>query len=329
MIEQHWHPVAREVDVHSAPLGVSLLGQDWVLWRDAQGQLLAAPDQCPHRGARLSLGRVQAGQLECPYHGWRFDSHGQCTQVPALPGFVPPATHRLQTVSVQVAHGLVWLRLQAPADAATAAPLPHLGGALTDGLRQVVCGPYDVATSAPRVVENFLDMSHFSFVHEGWLGSRDWTEVPEYTVHETLHGVRATGCKAWQPRSNLHSTAPAQVEYGYEVTGPFAALLTKVPESGSTRVANWREAIGLFMAPLTPEQCRVWFVLAVADHDSPDEVLQQFQHTIFTQDQPVLESQRPRCLPLSPRAELHSAADRMSAAYRRYLQRAGITYGVC
>ena len=118
-------------------------------------------------------------------------------------------------------------------------------------------------------------------------------------------------------------------QYGYEVTGPFAALLTKVPESGSTRVANWREAIGLFMAPLTPEQCRVWFVLAVADHDSPDEVLQQFQHTIFTQDQPVLESQQPKTLPLDLRAELHTVVDKMSSSYRRYLQRSGITFGVC
>ena len=212
---------------------------------------------------------------------------------------------------------------------ATAAPLPHLGGALTDGLRQVVCGPYDVATSAPRVVENFLDMSHFSFVHEGWLGSRDWTEVPEYTVHETLHGVRATGCKAWQPRSSVHAQGGAEVEYTYEANAPYTAVLTKVPEAGSTAVEGWRESIGLFVCPVAPEQSRVWFRLAVADFHTPDEALRAFQHTIFTQDQPVLESQQPKTLPLDLRAELHTVADKMSSSYRRYLQRSGITFGVC
>ena len=68
------------------------------------------------------------------------------------------------------------------------------------------------------------------------------------------------------------------------------------------------------------------------DFESPDSRLQAFQNTIFSQDQPVLESQRPRQLPISadaPVVELHSAADRSSAAYRRYLRERGITFGTC
>jgi phenylpropionate dioxygenase-like ring-hydroxylating dioxygenase large terminal subunit len=68
------------------------------------------------------------------------------------------------------------------------------------------------------------------------------------------------------------------------------------------------------------------------DFDSPDAKLQAFQHTIFTQDQPVLESQSPKCLPISngaPVRELHCAADRSATAYRRYLHERGITYGTC
>mgnify|MGYP002760086796 FL=1 len=80
---------------------------------------------------------------------------------------------------------------------------------------------------------------------------------------------------------------------------------------------------------MSPTTSRVWFRLAVADFESSDEQLQAFQHTIFTQDQPVLESQQPKALPLDPRAELHSAADRMSSAYRRYLKASGMTFGVC
>ena len=59
--------------------------------------------------------------------------------------------------------------------------------------------------------------------------------IDDYRVEATPTGLLATGCKAWQPQSNLHSTAPAQVEYSYEVTAPYTAVLTKMPEAGSVR----------------------------------------------------------------------------------------------
>ena len=333
MEKNQWHPLALSRDVIDAPLAVRLLEQDLVLWRDTQGRAQAFVDRCPHRGARLSLGRVNAGNLECPYHGWQFADNGQCVKVPAVPGFTPPPAHCVKSFGVQEAYGLVWVQLQASevpegAEHAPEVSLPVFEAEANEQLRKVNCGPYDVAASAPRIIENFLDMSHFGFVHEGWLGSRDSTEMAPYNVETTATGVKATNCKAVQPQSNLHSTKPAEVEYTYEVTAPYTALLTKLPEEGSSK-QGWHEAIGLFICPITPETSRVWFRLAVADFESTDAQLQDFQHTIFTQDQPVLESQRPKPLPLDPRAELHSAVDRMSSAYRRYLKANGVTFGVC
>ncbi len=319
-----WHPVALSASVVHAPVPVRLLQRELVLWRDGAGALQAFADQCPHRGARLSLGRVHDGKLECPYHGWQFAASGQCVQVPALPTFTPPAAHCAHRFEACEAQGLVWVRLEAGT-----AGLPAFEAESDARLRKLNCGPYDVAASAPRIIENFLDMSHFGFVHEGWLGTRAATAIDDYRVEPTPTGLRATGCKAWQPQSNLHSTAAAQVEYTYEVTGPYTAVLTKVPEEGTTAVQGWRESIALYICPLTPESSRVWFRLAVADFDSPDAKLQAFQHTIFTQDQPVLESQNPKRLPLDLRAELHTAADKASSAYRRFLKASGITFGVC
>lgn len=324
MIERmHWHPVADAASVAAAPLAVRLLGEDLALWRDGAGAVHAWPDRCPHRGAKLSMGRVASDRLECPYHGWQFDVAGHCRHVPALPAFTPPATHRVRAYEVQEAHGLVFVRLAPGRD-----EMPCFEAEADGRLRKLNCGPYEVQASAPRIIENFLDLSHFAFVHEGWLGSRDATAIEDHRIEMTACGLRATGCKAWQPQSNLHSTAPAQVEYGYEVTGPYTAVLTKIPEAGTVAVAGWREAIGLFICPLDEERSRVWFRLAVADFESPDDKLRAFQDTIFVQDQPVLESQTPKRLPLDLRAELHTAADRASSAYRRYLSGLGITFGV-
>lgn len=324
MIEkQLWHPVAQAQDVTNTPLAAQLLEQAIVLWRNENNAVQAFVDRCPHRGARLSMGRVENGHLECPYHGWQFASGGQCTKVPALPEFTPPPRQCVKSFEVQEAHGLVWVRLEGGESL-----LPVFAAEGDAHLRKLNCGPYDVAASAPRIIENFLDMSHFGFVHEGWLGSRDATAIAAYEVETTATGVLATGCKAVQPQSNLHSTQTAEVEYSYEVTAPYTALLIKIPEEGSSK-QGWRESIGLFICPVTPETSRVWFRLAVADFESSDEQLQSFQHTIFVQDQPVLESQLPKALPLDPRVEMHSAADRMSSAYRRFLKAQGITFGVC
>jgi phenylpropionate dioxygenase-like ring-hydroxylating dioxygenase large terminal subunit len=331
-----WHPVALGRDVVQAPVAVQLLEQAVVLWRDGAGKVHAWADQCPHRGAKLSLGRVCEGQLECPYHGWQFAAGGACVKVPALPAFVPAVSHRAKVFAARERYGLVWVCLQ-PGDANVGVDndvddsdgVPLFAADADTQLRKTLCGPYDVATSAPRIIENFLDMAHFGFVHDGWLGMREATAIDDYTVESTPNGLRATQCKAWQPQSNVHSTAPAQVEYTYEVFAPYMAVLTKVPDAASVALQGFRESIALFICPVSPESSRVWFGLAMADFDSPDAKLQDFQHTIFMQDKPVLESQTPKRLPLDVRAESHTAADKASSAYRRYLKQQNITFGVC
>jgi phenylpropionate dioxygenase-like ring-hydroxylating dioxygenase large terminal subunit len=186
----------------------------------------------------------------------------------------------------------------------------------------VVCGPYEVQTSAPRVIENFLDTSHFAFVHEGWLGDAGHPEVPPYAVEATADG-RPTipEYRAWQPRAAASAAGGAWVGYRYEVLGPYTALLVKQPE-GDTPA----DAYAAFVNPLDEERCRAWFLQFTADAATPDEGLQRFQDSIFSQDRPVLESQRPKRLPVTG-GEVHCAADRLSAAYRRWLREHDIGFG--
>jgi len=151
-------------------------------------------------------------------------------------------------------------------------------------------------------------------------------------VQTTPTGFLASGCRAWQPQSSVHAQGGADVDYTYEVNAPYTSVLTKVPEGHTVQIEGFRESIALFVCPVGPEHSRVWFRLAMNDFDSPDSKLRGFQDIIFAQDKPVLESQQPRRLPISddaPVRELHSAADRSSAAYRRYLRERGITFGTC
>ena len=69
------------------------MGEKMIFWRDQKGHLSAAVDRCPHRGAALSLGKIQSDHIQCPFHGFEFESSGKCVLVPAngRKGVVPNA----------------------------------------------------------------------------------------------------------------------------------------------------------------------------------------------------------------------------------------------
>lgn len=333
MIElQLWHPVAAAHTLRDAPLAASLMGQALVLWRD-HGHVHAWVDRCPHRGARLSLGRVlttvHGPRLECPYHGWQFEGGGRCQHVPAAADFTPPAGHAATVFDAQERHGLVWVRLRPPEPSASAfESLPAFEEADAPDWRRVVCGPYTVATSAPRLVENFLDLSHFGFVHEGWLGERGHAQVQTGEVREDAPGLQVRGARAWQPRAYAGDTDGRWIDYTYTVPHPFAAVLRKDASEGDPV----RNAIALFIRPDGPESCTAWFVMATQHDTASSEELVAFQDTVFAQDRPVIESQSPRTLPIGrtgPVHEVHGPADRVSSAYRRFLNRLNVSLGTC
>jgi phenylpropionate dioxygenase-like ring-hydroxylating dioxygenase large terminal subunit len=85
-LRNRWYLLCTGDELGDQPAGMRVLGEDVVLWRDGTGVPRIMTDYCPHRGARLSLGDVVDGQLQCWYHSWRFDGTGQCTSVPSQGG---------------------------------------------------------------------------------------------------------------------------------------------------------------------------------------------------------------------------------------------------
>jgi len=87
LLRRYWQPVAlkEELEGERPIRAVKVLGQDFVLFRDENGELGMLDRDCPHRGADLSFGRLEDGGLRCPFHGWLFDAKGDCLQTPAEP----------------------------------------------------------------------------------------------------------------------------------------------------------------------------------------------------------------------------------------------------
>ncbi|WP_159587285.1 aromatic ring-hydroxylating oxygenase subunit alpha [Chelativorans xinjiangense] len=222
-----------------------------------------------------------------------------------------PATER---------YGYLWTTLGAPSR-----DLPEIAEAFEEDRRKVVCGAISVKASGLRIVENFLDMAHFPFVHTDILGAEPHTEVRHYTteIRRDVDEVWATNCQFFQPQAALSATSGIMTQYMYRVMSPFTVMLYKTCPNSDNR---W-DAICLFVQPLDHDRCRAHPVMFLIDETSSLTELVQFQQLIFLQDRIILENQRPVLLPLEPRAEIPTRADTSSVAYRRWLKEKGIVYG--
>ena len=191
--------------------------------------------------------------------------------------------------------------------------------------RYVPCGAVSVRASGLRIVENFLDMAHFPFVHTDILGAEPNTEVLHYNVEirRDVDEVWATNCQFFQPQAALSATDGLMTQYIYRVMTPFTTLLYKTCPNSSNR---W-DVICLFVQPLDPDRCRAHPVMYLIDDVSATTELIHFQQLIFLQDRIILENQRPVLLPMEPRKEIPTRADASSIAYRRWLKEKGVTYG--
>src|SRR5262249_35783019 len=140
------------------------------------GEVVVAPDICPHRGVPLSLANGDGGGIACAYHGLRFGTGGRCVAVPAHPAAKIPARLHLRTLPGIERYGLVWTCLR-PEGAADVPDMAHWD---EPGFQQITCPSIDIAAFAGRQVEGFLDVAHFAFVHPDSFADPDDVEVPEY-----------------------------------------------------------------------------------------------------------------------------------------------------
>ncbi len=224
---------------------------------------------------------------------------------------------------VQERYGFVWVCLGAPARGLIKVPEMEQPG----GRRFLFRGRIGVPASGLRVIENFFDISHFSFVHTGTLGGYAHAEVPSYDVEyrEDETELWAVGCSFVQPRASAAvGTQDTIVYYDYRIPRPFISIIYKdsLVERGA------KDLIGLFIQPVDEESCVVHsFAMNFDNTNSRTDIL-HFYHEIFAQDRMVLIHQYPKKLPLSPLGEVPAISDASSIAYRRWIAKSGLEFSV-
>jgi phenylpropionate dioxygenase-like ring-hydroxylating dioxygenase large terminal subunit len=311
---QQWYVVAECADVDDRPVAVRLLGRDLVLWRGPDDAVVAAPDRCPHREAPLSLGTVTNGCLQCPYHGWTFGVGGTCVLVPSSGQGrkVPPAAH-LATCRVEERYGLVWV---CPGDPVSTIPVVAADDDPT--FRRINTGVDTWNTNVLRMTDNFLDISHFPYVHVGTFGIATNSEVPtiELTqLDDDFHGYEYT-VQVDNDRGALSSGVADDVVTRRMTTGfhlPFTVRSTIHYETGLDHL------ILLCSTPVDDVTSLFTFVIwRNDDHSVPAEEVIAFDRAIGAEDKRMLE-QVPGVLPLDQHRTVSVQSDRPSVEWRRRL----------
>ncbi len=168
MIPNQWYPVleSREVPAHK-PIGTTRMGEKLVFWRDQGGSVHCFRDQCLHRGAALSKGKIIQDHLQCPFHGFEYDSSGKCQYIPARGKNTPiPQAYSIVGYPLKESHDFIWLWWGSVQDQYP--PLPWFED-LDEGFsygRDFDLWPVHYS----RAIENQLDVFHLPFVHYNTIG---------------------------------------------------------------------------------------------------------------------------------------------------------------
>jgi phenylpropionate dioxygenase-like ring-hydroxylating dioxygenase large terminal subunit len=164
-LPHHWFIACRSGALRDRPLGITLQGVPLALFRDAGRRPGALEDRCPHRNAPLTAGRVRGGQLECAYHGWRYDAGGACQAVPGLAA--PPGARASCATAYPCLEldGYVWVYSTPGVDPRRP---PFRFPLLEDPSYTTVHREFQVRSTLLAALENTLDVPHTAFLHGGW-----------------------------------------------------------------------------------------------------------------------------------------------------------------
>jgi phenylpropionate dioxygenase-like ring-hydroxylating dioxygenase large terminal subunit len=325
-LRRGWHVVATSDEIGRDPVQVWLLGEPWVLVRlpaagsgaDGATRLVAFEDRCPHRLAPLSAGTVVGETLQCGYHGWCFDAEGACTAIPAIGGSdrIPPRARVAAPAALAEAGGLVFLAPDAPVGDRLDLPYANVDGFLHHHLV-----PARARVGAGLMLDNFLDLAHFPFVHAATIGTADALEVPELVVERDGLGMVVTSTH-WFPNHEDPGVTQGirpllqQRSLRYDYRAPFqASLRIDYVQAGGTNVLDF------FVQPESAEQCRIYTVLHRDDLDDAEQLADAgaYEQKILDEDLHLQEQYVDRSLPLDITAEVHVRTDRPGVELRRIL----------
>jgi len=295
VFRKHWHAVMPLSLLADGPQPFMLLGENIVLFLDAEGQPAALKDRCCHRTAKLSKGQCVNGRLQCGYHGWTYDRSGRVVRIPQYaddrpipPDYCTPAYH------CTARYGYAWVALDEPI--ADIPDVPEFGA---PGWRTIFQFYERWNTSPMRALENSFDNSHFSFVHRATFGVAAQPTPSKYELVESDTGfyaetvIPAANPARYQRISGVTDEVTTRhMRNAYFL--PFSRRLDIEYPSVDGRPGRRHIIINCF-TPIDDGHIQLcqWLFRNDTEADCPAQMLIDFDEEITREDKDILESTDP------------------------------------
>jgi len=321
---QHWYPLSPVEDLDpKQPTPVTLLGLRLVIWKPPSSPTYRVfVDQCPHRLAPLSEGRVdeKTGNLVCSYHGWQFNSQGICTQIPQAenPQLVTKNQDNIciQTLPCCQENDLLWVWPDAnSSELAAATPRPL--SPQVDASKGFVWSSMvrDLDYDWQTLVENIADPSHVPFAHHGVQGNRDQAQPIAIEIVQSTAN-RIEGNTVGRFNTKMTFEPPCHLEYAISFgdKGKQVGLVTyciPVAPGKSRIVAQFPRNFAKSLSRLTP---RWWNHITVRNLVLEGDMILLHQQERFLQQRQSEESWKTAY-------KLLTSADRFVIEFRKWFDK--------
>ena len=265
-IHNAWYCVGWSTTLTEKPQSIQVLGKELVLYRRADVSAVALSNVCPHRFAPLHLGRVVNDQIECPYHGLRFDSTGACALNPHGSGQIAhnncipsyPLVERCGTL-------WVWMGDASRANPQDIVDYPYVSDPQWTGFTNYLHLDVDYQL----VLDNLLDLTHSTYIHAGTVGAprketangKDERDYQFYVEGNVVHSdaLRRNTPPApifamFQDRTQCDIYAPAAL------TLPSTLVLDMhTTTAGASKSEGTRLPSAHFITPATETTCHYFY----------------------------------------------------------------------
>lgn len=316
-LRKFWYATVLLEDLKSGPKPFRLMGEDIVLFLDAEGQPAALADRCCHRTAKLSKGWCENGNIVCGYHGWTYDRSGQCIKIPQYPdGSAVSGSLKTSSYRCVPRYGYAWVALEEPLVDIFDIPED------SDPDYRRIAQFYEVWNCAPlRMLENSFDNAHFSFVHKATFGQLDQPKPEKYEIKETDYGFYAESIVpilnppiAYRVTGSTAPTTRRHMRNHWFM--PFCRRLDMEYPSGL------RHIIFNCATPMEDGKIQLiqWLYRNDTEADCSTQELIDWDAAITAEDKEILEATDPdACIDIGRRIEAHMPSDRGGLIMRKRL----------
>ena len=188
-VQNAWYVACMSAEIQrNEKQGHRICNKPILIWRTAEGKVVAFDDRCVHKRMPLSCGKILGnGNLECAYHGFTYNGNGQCVAIPSQDDGVIPTRAKLKPYPVVEQDGVVWVWPGDPARMGKARP-PRTPEFVSEEWESYTCLPIHVPANYRLLIENLLDITHFYPLHDGNIGDLANSKIPIEFVEQEVEG---------------------------------------------------------------------------------------------------------------------------------------------